>query len=75
MPQFLKLMTTNTINLNSKTPKSVTLQTVNNPSTGTGTFKSGNLNKATYVKLAKLINSYINSNGKAPSTGTTSLGK
>ncbi len=75
VPQFLKLMTTNTINLNSKTSKSVTLQTVNNPSTGTGTFKSGNLNKATYVKLATLINSYINSNGKAPSTGTTSLGK
>lgn len=75
MPQFLKLMTTNTVNLNSKKVKSVTLQTVKNPSTGTGTFKSGKLTKSKYVSLAKTINSYINSNGKAPNTATSSLGK
>lgn len=75
MPQFLKLMTTNTVNLNSKKANSVTLQTVKNPSSGTGSFKAGNLSKSKYVSLAKTINSYINSHGKAPSTATSSLGK
>jgi len=75
MPQFLKLITKNVININSGTTKSVTLKNVKNASNATETLKTGTLSKTQYISLAKTINTYINTNGKAPSSVTTSLGK
>lgn len=75
MPQFLSLMTKNVIYINSGISKSVTTTNIKNASTATETVKSGTLTKTEYISLAKTINSYINSNGKAPSYTTTKLGK
>lgn len=76
MPQFLKLMTTNTVNLNSKKTKSVTLSTVKSPTTTvTENVKSGNLGKSEYVTLASKIEQNIIKYGKVPSSVTSSRGK
>lgn len=75
MPQFLSLMAKNIININSGITKSYTLTSVKNASNATETVKTGTLSKTEYLTLAKTINSYINSNGKAPSYVTTTLGK
>lgn len=75
MPQFLKLMTTNTVNLNSKKAKSVKLTTVKSPTTTTEKVKTGNLAKSQYVTLAKTINNHISKYGKAPNYVNTPRGK
>jgi Pseudomurein-binding repeat len=75
MPQFLSLITKNVIHINNGAAKSITLTDVKNASTATETVKTGTLSKTDYISLAKTINSYIKTNGKAPSYVTTKLGK
>lgn len=76
MPQFLKLITVNTVNLNNKKSKSVTISTVKNPSTTSSeNVKTGTLSKSKYVTVAKQVNQYITKYKKAPSSLNTSLGK
>lgn len=75
-PQFLKLMTTNTVNLNSKKTKSVTLTTVKNPSSSaTDNVKTGTLGKSEYVTLANKILQHNAKYGNVPSSVTSSKGK
>ncbi|HTX61208.1 MAG TPA: pseudomurein-binding repeat-containing protein [Methanobacterium sp.] len=76
MPQFLKLITQNLININSGTSKTISLTTVNSVSTNqTETVKTGNIYKSEYITLAKSINTYINTNGVPQKTLNVSLGK
>ncbi len=75
MPQFMKLMAANTINLNGKKAKSVTVSTVKSPLATTEKVKSGNLAKSQYVNLAQKINTHINKYSKAPNYVNTSRGK
>ena len=75
MPQFLNLMTKNVIHIYSGSSKSATTTNVKNASTATETVKTGTLTKIQYISLAKTINLYIKSNGKAPGYITTKLGK
>ncbi|WP_429223205.1 pseudomurein-binding repeat-containing protein [Methanobacterium oryzae] len=75
MSDFLKLMTTSVIQLNSGKTTAITLQNVFSPTNSTGSFKAGNINKAGYLDIANRINSYIKANGLAPNYATTNLGK
>ncbi len=76
MPQFLQLMTTNLLNINKGLNVAVTLKSVLNPtsSSASETVKSGEITESAYLTLAQTIVNYFNTNGKAPSTVTTSLG-
>ncbi len=75
MSDFLKLMTTSVLQLNSGKTTPIVLQNVFAPTNSTGSFTSGNINKAGYLDIANRINSYINTNGLAPNYATTTLGK
>lgn len=72
---FLKLMTTCVLQLNSGKTTPITLQNVFAPTNSTGSFTSGNINKAGYLDIANRINAFISANGLAPSYATTTLGK
>ena len=74
-PQFLYLLTTTTNNIGiGKSKTNVTLKTVSNTSTVKETVTSGKLTRSEYISLAKRINSYITTNGKIPSSMSTSIG-
>jgi transglutaminase-like putative cysteine protease len=75
MPDFLKLLTTAVLQLNSGNTASITLKTVNNATTPTESIKSGTITKSSYLDLAKRVNAYINTYGKLPNYATSSLGK
>jgi hypothetical protein len=75
MPQFLQLMTTGLIQIKDEKSSSISLKTVNTPTNTSENLKNGIINKAEYLDLAVRIQSYINSNGKAPNFASSSLGK
>jgi hypothetical protein len=77
MPQFLKLMVQNILNINNGINASVTLETFDDPKspTSTETVTNGNLTSSEYVTLAKQINTYINKYGITTSSATSTLGK
>ncbi len=72
MRQFLQLLTTNLLNINSGIQTSVTLKTVTGPSTTADTVSGKNFYRSHYVLLAKNIKSTITSTGKAPGYISTS---
>ncbi|MDI6724198.1 MAG: pseudomurein-binding repeat-containing protein [Methanobacterium sp.] len=72
---FLKLMTTSVLQLNSGKTTTITLQNVFAPTGSTGSFVSGNINKAGYLDIANRINTFISTNGAVPNYSTTKLGK
>ena len=74
MPQFLKLLTTGLIHINNSKKSSINIKTVNGPTNIKETIKSGSITKTEYLNLAVRIQSYINSNGRAPNYATSSLG-
>ncbi|MCE5213310.1 MAG: hypothetical protein LLF83_01135, partial [Methanobacterium sp.] len=74
MPQFLKLITQYIININSGLSTTISLETVSNQSSATETLKSGTIYKTEYINLAKSINTYIDTNKKAPDYISSSLG-
>ena len=75
MPQFLQLMTTGLIQVNKGTTTQIQLKNVGTPTSISENIKSGSLTKTEYLNLASRIQSYINSNGRAPNYATSSLGK
>ncbi len=75
MPEFLKLMVTGLLQINSKTTTPIAFKDVDNPQNSTGSFTKGNINKTSYLDIAQRVNSFINSNGLAPNYATTGLGK
>ncbi len=75
MPAFLKLLTADIIQLNSGKTTPITLKSVKAPSKTTESFKSGKINKSTYLGLAKRVNTFINKNGVLPKQTTSTLGK
>ncbi len=72
---FLKLMTASVVQLNSGKTASITLQNVVAPTSPTGSFTGGNINKAGYIDIANRINAYVNANGSALGYATSALGK
>ncbi|HML05613.1 MAG TPA: transglutaminase domain-containing protein [Methanobacterium sp.] len=75
MPDFLNLLAAGLLQLNSGTNTPVTLETVNSATKPVESIKSGNINKADYLDLAKRVNTYIDANGKLPNYTTSGLGK
>lgn len=75
MSQFLYLLVTATVNINSKNLNPITVKAVNKAPSPSGTIKSGTIVKSRYITYAKNIRNYINSNGRAPNYAATSLGK
>ena len=75
MPEFLKLLTADLLQLNNGTTTSITLKDINGAVKPSESVKSGNLTKANYLDLAKRVNAFINSNGALPNYATSSLGK
>ncbi|MGB9980068.1 pseudomurein-binding repeat-containing protein [Methanobacterium sp.] len=74
MPEFLKLMVNGVLQLNNGITNPIKLENILNPQESTGSFKTGSINLAEYLKLAQTIKSFIDSNGIAPNYSTTSLG-
>ena len=75
MSDFLKLMTTSLIQLNSGKTTPITLKNVFAPQSSIESYTSGDINKAGYLDIANRINVFIDANGIAPSYATTTLGK
>jgi transglutaminase-like putative cysteine protease len=75
MSDFLKLMTSALLEINSGTTTPITLKTVNSANTPSESIKSGTITKAGYLDIAKRVNAFINANGRLPNYVTSSLGK
>ena len=75
MPQFLQLVTKDLNNTNAGSTTSVTLGSVTYPLNPSQSFKSGDITKSEYIKIANSLQTFINSNGRVPNYTTTSLGK
>ncbi len=74
MSSLLNLLTTATIQANSGSTAAITLKTVDAATSYTGSIKSGNIQKSEFLSIAQTIQTYINTNGKAPNYISTSLG-
>ena len=75
MPEFLKLLTAGLLQLNSGKTSSITLQDINSAAKPTESVKSGDINKAGYLDLAKRVNAFIDANGALPNYANSNLGK
>lgn len=75
MSDFLKLLTTALLQINSGKSTSITLETVNHAANPTENIKSGTITKAGYLDIAKRVNTFIDANGRLPNYVTSSLGK
>jgi transglutaminase-like putative cysteine protease len=62
------------ISINNKSTAPITLKDYQDPSNPSQTLTNGNITLAEYLKVAKSISSYMDSNGEAPSYATSSLG-
>lgn len=74
MPDFLYLIVSATVNINSGNTVSITQYSFQNPSSSVESLKSGNIYKSEYINLANQIKSSMGTNGSAPSYISTSLG-
>lgn len=75
MPQFLQLLNTGLLQINSNKLTSVALKNAGAPASPSESVKSGDINKAGYIDLANRIQKYMNTNGKAPNYASSTLGK
>lgn len=75
MPDFLKLLTAGLIQINSAKTSPLTLKTIKAPSKPTESVKSENIDKSSYLDLAKRVNTFIDANGALPNYANSKLGK
>ncbi|MGF7117969.1 pseudomurein-binding repeat-containing protein [Methanobacterium oryzae] len=74
MPDFLYLLVSATVNINSGNTGSISQYSFQNPSSSVESLKSGYIYKSEYINLANQIKSSMATNGNAPSYISTSLG-
>lgn len=74
MPQFLKLETTATYNIQNNITTDITLENYNTALNPSETATNGQLTQSNYITLANNVKSFMNENGRAPNFQTTSLG-
>ena len=72
--QFLHLLTSDIIRVNSGSTSAVTIKSVSVPGTATDTVKTGNILKTEYLTIANRVLAYINTNSKAPTYAASSRG-
>ncbi len=75
MSQFIYLLAKGIVNINNGSTSLITIKSVKAPSAPSGTYKSGNIQKSTYISLANSLIKFVNTYGKAPNFQSTSLGK
>jgi len=75
MSEFLYLLTTGTIQVNSGSTTAITVKDVDSATNSTENVESGNILKSEYLKIAESIQNFINTNGRAPNYASSSLGK
>lgn len=75
MPKFLNLLVTSTGQANTGSTSLLSIINVNTPSSWSGTYKKGNIQKSEILSIAQKVKSFISTNGRAPNYVTTSLGK
>lgn len=75
MSQFAYLLGSGAVNVNSGSTAPISIRSVNQPPKPSGSYKKGNIYKATYVSLAKSLINFINTNGRTPNYLVTPLGK
>ncbi len=73
MSQYLQLINQKTLNLYGSNG-SLKVKSVSGPSNPSETVKSGNIQKSEYLKLARNILNFMDSNGRAPNYASSSLG-
>ncbi len=75
MPQFLELLTTALLNINSGSNATVTLKNYSSAAAPSENITSRNITKTEYLDIANRVKSFIDTNGKAPNYATqTSTG-
>jgi parallel beta-helix repeat protein len=74
MPNFLKLITTATINVNGKLNSTIVLQNYNPAPSPSETINGGNINIKDYLSLSNSIISFMDTNGRAPNYQTSIMG-
>jgi glutamine amidotransferase-like uncharacterized protein len=74
MAQFLKLLTSDLISVNSGSTSVIALKSVSSPTSATDTVKTGYILKSEYLAIATRVNSFINTYNRAPSYATSTLG-
>ena len=75
MSDFLNLMNSALLQINSGTITPITLKTVNSALIPSENIKCGTINKAGYLDIANRVNTFIKANGRLPNYVTSSLGK
>ena len=74
MPQFLQLSAKTVLNINNDVNTPIVLGNVGSAPNPAETMTNGIFNSTEYLNIANRVNSFINSNGKAPNYATSSLG-
>jgi hypothetical protein len=75
MPQFLELLTTALLQINSGNSNLISLRTFSNPTSPKDNISSGYIYKTEYLKIAGEVKNYMDSTGKTPDYAHgTSLG-
>ena len=75
MPEFLRLLTAGLLKVSSGSSGTIAIKSALPPVKPTADLKNGNIYKSEYLAMAGKIISFIDSNGKAPNYGTSTLGK
>ena len=75
MDEFAYLMAGAITNINSGSKDNVKIKDLSNNYNSSGNKISGNLNKTEYLKLAKGVTSFVDSQNRIPNYKTTALGK
>lgn len=75
MPQFAYILTRGITNVQSGSTASIGVNPMGFAPKESGKYKSGSISKNNYLKYAKSLISFMNSNGRAPNFQTTTLGK
>ncbi len=70
MPQFLEIMTTTVLNINSGSNAPIDLKSYSSPGTSSENITTASISKTEYLDIANRVKSYMDINGKAPSYAT-----
>lgn len=74
MPQFLQLLTTGLIQINQGSTAQIKLKDVGTPKNISENIKDGILKKTEYLNMAISVQTFINTNSRAPNFATSSMG-
>lgn len=74
MPQYLELSTTAVLNINAGSSASIPIGSYSPAPSPSETINSRNFSKTEYLELADRVQSFMDSNGRAPNYATTSAG-